>query len=328
MSDCHLKILEENGDVWLVADPAMTTDYVSLKELEVLNEQSFNSNVMHRHTLPSKDELEGKVYVFGKIKESKIVDFKEGKTQPAKKQVWKAKMNKDTDSHRKMLEWITASTEKGEVVGTSPQFEMYGKEGNYSNGNLLEWSITPKPHCKECNKGRLKVMEEKDMNAKLSEMQTTLTSISTDRDSWKKKFEDVSATVQKEKESIIKQFEEKSLSVVKALEEKNKEIESKLIAMEKTAIVARKAPYIKELTESKRYSPLTLKRFEDLDEKDLIAEVEFVRKNKIEPAPVLIKSMEESRLSAMDSNESEKLRASFVEIANKMVEDAKKGMFK
>lgn len=154
-------------------------------------------------------------------------------------------------------------------------------------------------------------MEEKEVSAKLSEMQTALETMKGDRDSWKKKFEDVGASIQKEKESIMKQFEEKTLSTVKALEDKNKELESKLIAMEKEAIMVKKAPLLKELSDSKRYSPSMLKRMEDWSEKELADELDYVRKTAPAPAPIVIKTMEQSRRDAVDNDKTKEIRDAY-----------------
>jgi hypothetical protein len=303
-----LKLTEKNGTWTLRADPAMTTEYVSLVELERLAKQSPNAPVMYRHRLPDGTN---KTHIFGRIQNNPITiqDHINGQ----KKIVWEADMKERTESHKELKEWVKQLESDEKYVGVSPQFETYGNENNPDDAELLEWSVTPKPHCKVCE-GRIKAMEEKEMIAKLTEMQSTLENIKSERDTFKKKFEDMEATAKAKEETIAKTYESKIGDIVKDLQHKNEDLQLKVKVMEEDAIKARKAPILANL---KNYgvSPVSLKRMEAWDEKELIEEEIYQKAHA--PQKPITRTMSESRNIAMEADENKGLKQ---EIANKFAD--------
>jgi len=317
-----LKILEDGTKIILEADPAMTTEFVSLKELEALNDQSVNSPLMHRHELPDGKPI---AHIFGRIKFSEIKDMGNGH----KKIVWKAIMRNRTPRQKEEIEWLKEMQKDGKKIGTSPQFESYGDEKDPDDADLLEWSVTPKPHCKTCE-GRLKSMEAKEAEAKLAEMQTVLSTLKSENESIRKKYEDCISekeSIRKKfeedlkvtKETVLKEFEEKALKGMKELEVQVKKLEEDNSRYKRDVEIARKAPYLSKLKELDS-DPIMLKVYEDFSVEQMQTRIKTLEGRA--PVPILTRTLEQSRNMALESSDKQKL----LDEMSKKIDDLVKGV--
>lgn len=302
----EVNVQMENDKVYFVGE-ACTDDYVSLQELEDINQYFVNQPVIYRHDHPAK-EKGGSIY--GRVVESEIIE-KENGTHALQ---FKSLMKQTLQKHKDLIGMAETQQELGKPIRYSVGFLSTNLE-NKSEADVYEVSITNDPVCEECE--NVNIMEKETMPKDKVEVQ--------------EEKEAVPKVESDKKEVIISELQnkfEESIDFRKELEKQNSELavkvanyeqvigESKVVMekysarlaeLEKKADTAERTPKVEKIFAlernelmRERYMNPTLWTVEQLVEQ--YEKIKDLNKNKINARSATTRTLEQSRHKLMHSD--------------------------
>lgn len=306
--DIEVNVSMENDDVFFVGE-ACTDDYVSLKQLEDINDVFINHPVVYRHDHPAKGKG-GSIY--GRVVESTIIE-KENGTHALQ---FKSKMKQTLTKHKDLISMAETQQELGKPVRYSVGF-LSTKTKDVDEADVYEVSITNDPVCEECENltimeketmpnDEVKAQTDKELSKKNAKLEVTVSEL-------QRKFEE-SIDFRKELEkkntdltTKVAEYEQligESKGVMEQYSAKLNELEKKVDSAERKPIVDKIfALERNELMKDRYLKPESW----TIDELNVQYEkVKELNKNKIEAQSAVTRTLEQSRHKLMDKEQGQK----------------------
>lgn len=334
--NAEVNVQMENDKVYFVGE-ACTDEYVTLNQLEDINQYFINQPVVYRHDHPSKGKG-GSIY--GRVVESKIVENENG-THILK---FKSLMKQTLKKHKDLINLAETQQDLGSPISYSVGF-LGTKTAKVDEADVYEVSVTNDPVCTECQ--NINIMEKKIMPNEELESQED------EKDAKVEVEKKVEKETIKEKVSENQKDFEESIGFIKELEKKNGELEAKvsnyekvigeskgimdeycvrLRELEKKADFAERSPLIEKIFTLER-NEFMRKRYEEpkiwgiKELGDQYEAVKNLNKHKIQAQKAVVRTLEQSRYKLMDrDNEKQDVSEFEAKIKGKMSPELKKSL--
>jgi hypothetical protein len=292
----------EPGERIRIKALGVTDSHVDPSILPNLMKYSVNQPLVYRHVHPASP---AKGEMLGTIIGSKLTEDKHGIEI-------EAELMQYTDYQKKAAEYITLKQKSGSPTKISIGFQQYTTgDGKSIDGRPFEYSITDIPVCEECNVQGVTTMNEKEYEAKLTELQGSLNQMKTTNDDLTAKLATANtATTAKFEKSIT----DAVTAVKKEFEDKVSSLNEMLEKEKKMRVMAEKEPILAEFRKYEKDEEY-IKWLGETKTKEEIA-TKLKAKKASNPLNIVTETMEQSRIKAGITTDE-------VDIRNKIMEKIK-----
>ena len=267
----------ENGKEPIIEFIGTTDEYVPSEDLADLNQYSPNQPVLYRHNHPLKGK-DGEVV--GRVLDSHIGDVLGSDKKMHKGIIGHAKLMNKTHFQKDIVNYVRAKEQAKDPIKVSIGYvSTSNEEGKIVDRQILEYSLTYKPVCKECG---TKMGDKEEL--KMHELEVALESSTSKVTEYESKISELES-------QLVEKDEEISASKTKVTE-----METRIGAIEAKAIRAEKKPYIDKLVEMEKDDDL-VSFYESLNVKQLQDRCDKIAKRM--PNPIVTQTLNEARDAAL-----------------------------